>query len=165
MEFLIPGLALVALMAYLSTRIKRTAAAAFDAEAVETDEFSIQKPDGFLNVIGARHVFEAYSKDFGTVADKTRLATAKVTVSDTSIADAVEAIDDEILSDTSEVIGERHYRVIEARRIVDIEDYRVYHKLGQSAGRTYIFEIEVLAEASREFIQKVEAMLASFELK
>src|SRR5687767_8261126 len=49
MELLIPGLILVALMVYASTRIKRTAAAAFDRETVDTEDFIIQKPEGFLH--------------------------------------------------------------------------------------------------------------------
>jgi hypothetical protein len=54
MEILIAGVILVAFMAYASTRIKRSAAKAFEAETVETDQFVIQKPDGFLNVIKRR---------------------------------------------------------------------------------------------------------------
>src|SRR5580765_1394277 len=67
MDLLIPGLILVALMVYASTRIKKTAAAAFEAETIETDDFVIQKPDGFLNVINGdpQFAFEAYSKEFG----------------------------------------------------------------------------------------------------
>ena len=165
MEFLIPGLILVAVMAYLSTRIKRSAAAAFDAEVIETDEYSIQKAEGFLSVVGSHYLFEAYSKEFGAVADKMRMATATVTVSDASIDDAVAAIEDEIVTDTPEKIGERHYRVIEAKRAGDDEGLRVYYKLGAKNGKTYTLEIDVLAEATNDLIQKAEGMLASFELK
>lgn len=167
MEIAIVGLILVALMIYASTRIKRSAAAAFEPEAVENDAFSIQKPEGFLNVIGGdpRFAFEAYSKDFGKEADRFRLATATVTVSDGSVDDAVAAIEDEIASDVSEVIAERHYRVIEAARKVDGGDLHIYYKLGETAGKTYKFEIDVLAEADRDWMRKAEAMLASFEVK
>src|SRR6185436_16743158 len=67
MEILIPGLALVALMVYVSTRIKRSAAKAFDQEVVETDEFTITKPEGlFIPTDATDLAFAAYSKDFGT---------------------------------------------------------------------------------------------------
>ena len=68
MELLIPGLILVAIMVWASTRIKRNAAAAFDAERVETDDFVLEKPEGFLHVLNddTGLLFRAYSKDFGT---------------------------------------------------------------------------------------------------
>ena len=63
MEILIVGLILVGFMVYASTRIKRTAAEAFDAETVESDDFTIEKPAGFLHVLNgdAALSFEAYS--------------------------------------------------------------------------------------------------------
>ena len=67
MELLIPGLILVALMVWASTRIKKNAAAAFDAEVIETESFSIRKPEGFLHVLNddSGLAFRSYSKDFG----------------------------------------------------------------------------------------------------
>lgn len=66
MELLIPGLILVALMVWASTKIKKTAADAFQPEFIETEAYSLQKPEGFLHVIGdEEHEFMAYSRDFG----------------------------------------------------------------------------------------------------
>lgn len=67
MELLIPGLILVALMVWASTKIKRDAAAAFEPETIETDEFVIRKPDGFLHVVNddSGLAFRAYSKEYG----------------------------------------------------------------------------------------------------
>ena len=67
MELLIPGLLLVALMVYASTRIKRTAAEAFEPETIETDVFVLEKPEEFLNVINHDLALElqAYSREFG----------------------------------------------------------------------------------------------------
>ena len=63
---IILGLILVALMVWASTKIKKTAADAFEPEFIETDAYSLQKPEGFLHVIGDEtHEFMAYSKDFG----------------------------------------------------------------------------------------------------
>jgi hypothetical protein len=67
MELLIPGLILVALMVWTSTRIKRNAAAAFEAETIETDDYILEKPDGFLHVLNDETDRDllAYSKDYG----------------------------------------------------------------------------------------------------
>ncbi len=67
MEILIPGLILVGLMVYASTKIKESAAMAYDEEVFETDAFSITKPEGFLIPVEfeADAVFEAFTKDFG----------------------------------------------------------------------------------------------------
>ena len=85
MELLIPGLILVGLMVYASTRIKRSAARAFEAETVETAEFTLYKPDGFLSVLNGdpAYIFEAYSKDFGTGDDNNvRAARARIRLLD-----------------------------------------------------------------------------------
>jgi len=168
MELLIPGLILVALMVYASTRIKRSAAAAFEAETIETDDFVIQKPDGFLNVIGGgeRYAFEAYSKGFGGRDENIRLATARLTVRPgASVEQAFAAIEDDIASDISEVIGERHYRVIESKRDENDIEFRVFHKLAEKEGDLYDLEMTVFNEVPDEFLNKAEAMLTSFELK
>jgi hypothetical protein len=67
MELLIPGLILVALMVWTSTRIKRNAAAAFEPETIETDDYVFEKPDGFLHVLNDETDRDllAYSKDYG----------------------------------------------------------------------------------------------------
>ncbi|MEO8573240.1 MAG: hypothetical protein ABI481_04665 [Pyrinomonadaceae bacterium] len=82
MELLIPGLLLVALMVWASTKIKKHAAGAFEAEFIETENYSLQKPDGFLHVLGAdEHEFFAYSKDFGKGDDSgIRQATIEIDV-------------------------------------------------------------------------------------
>ncbi len=87
MELLIPGLILVALMAYASTRIKRSAARAFESETIETDEFVIQKPEGFLNVLNGdpKFAFESYSKPYGQEpAQEFRQCTAKLRIIENS---------------------------------------------------------------------------------
>jgi hypothetical protein len=161
------GLILVALMVYTSTRIKRSAAAAFEAETIETDEFVIQKPEGFLNVIGGdpRYLFEAYSKDFGGYKQNLRLATAKLIAAAGTVDEMVKDLDGEVVSDIGEVIGDRHYRVIEAKRTVDDIEHRVFYKLALNNGQVYRFEVDALAEADAKFLAKAEGMLTSFELK
>jgi len=73
LAILIPGLILVALMVYASTRIKRVAAEAFEAETIETDEFAVEKPDGFLNILNRDPALalDAYSREFGVEPQRT----------------------------------------------------------------------------------------------
>ena len=83
MELLIPGLILVALMVYASTKIKKNAAKAYEAESIETAEFSITKPHGFLHPLNGEteYAFEAYSKEFGQDhAEQFRQASAELLV-------------------------------------------------------------------------------------
>jgi hypothetical protein len=170
MEILIGGLILVALMAYASTRIKRSAAQAFAAETVETDEFVIQKPDGFLTVVNGdpQYAFEAYSKEFGTEdATEFRLGTATIKIMSAS-ADADTEIRDsgaEIISDINEIIGENHYRLVEAKRIKKDIAFRVLYKTAEAGAKKYVLEINALANAPDEFSRKIESMLDSFEIK
>jgi hypothetical protein len=172
MELLIPGLILVALMAYASTRIKRSAARAYEAETIETEDFVIQKPDGFLNVVGGdpQYVFEAYSKDFGgDGAENIRLATAYAVVkNDASINDAANEIlrsGDEITDDRSNEIDDTHCRKIKRRLNEKGVDFLMLSKLAARDGKVFIFTIKVIAETSRDFMQHIEAMFDSFELK
>ena len=82
MEILIMGGIIVALMVYASTRIKRSAAAAFEEETIETDDFSLVKPEGFLNPVENEDflAFYAFSKDFGEEgkAEKSRQSLIKL---------------------------------------------------------------------------------------
>src|SRR5438309_8366475 len=119
---LIPGLILVALMIYASTRIKRNAAAAFEPETIETDEFIIHKSDGFLNIVDGdpKYALEMYSKDFGAGdANKTRQGRLFLTFTDdTSVEVLIADVTKEnanILDDITEMIGTKRYRVIEAK--------------------------------------------------
>jgi hypothetical protein len=171
MELMIPGLILVALMVYASTRIKRIAAEAFEAETIETEEFTIRKPEGFLNVANGdpRYAFEAYSRDYGPAGDKdARAATAKLSISDgTSLTDAIETMNPleiEVSNELTEVIGEIRYRVIEGKRVDGDAVYRVLFKAAERKKKTYVLEVSAL-ETAPETMRKAEALRDSFELK
>jgi hypothetical protein len=72
MEFLIPGLLLVAFMVWASTKIKRKSAEAFAAELIETKYFRLKKTQGFLNVLGPDGglILDIYSRSFITSGKK-----------------------------------------------------------------------------------------------
>src|SRR5688572_14747060 len=95
MEILIPGLILVALMAWASTKIKKRAADAFEAETIETDDYVLRKPEGFLHVVGSEtHEFEAYSREsYEEDNSQARRATIEIDIlRETSLAGVRDAI-------------------------------------------------------------------------
>ena len=169
---LIPGLILVAFMVWASTRIKKIAAAAFDAETIETDEFIIQKPSGFLYVINgdAKYAVEAYSKEYGmSGAEEFRQGRVYLTIHNgetlDNIVSSVSTSGERVIDDFTEVIGTKHYRVVETKRTEKDIDFRVIYKLAESDGKVYKLEAIQLAKNSEEFLSKVEALINSFELK
>lgn len=171
MELLIPGLILVALMVWASTKIKKTTAAAFEAETVETDEFVINKPDGFLHVINGdpQYAFESYSKEYGGEgAEDVRRATATVVVKTSTVKDeAVRRLNagNEKIDDRTEVIGETKYRLIETRAVANDIQYRNLFKIAQRGHKTYVMTIIAIAETTDEAMRDIEGMLNSFEIK
>ncbi len=168
---LIPGLLLVALMVYASTRIKRSVAQAFEAETVETEDFVIQKPDGFLNVINGdpQYAFEAYSKDFGEGdAQEFRQGTAKLTIRDGSMLDAAVVYikkSGQPVSDLKEVIGETHYRLLEIELFKKQIEFRALYKLAESNSKVYELEVTQLVTTTDDFARKIDLMVDSFEIK
>ncbi|MFZ1702607.1 MAG: hypothetical protein WBO10_03215 [Pyrinomonadaceae bacterium] len=156
MELLIPGLILVGLMYYASTRIKRYTAAAFEAEVVETEEFIIDKPDGFLHVLNgdAAFAFESYSKDFGTNdASNIRKGTAKLRVRrGISLRDAAKEISrtGKMSEDFNEVVDEHRYRMLVIKRDDGDAERTVSYKLAEKGGSVFEFEVSALSEVSDE---------------
>jgi len=172
MELLIPGLILVALMVYASTRIKRTAAAAFEAETVETDEFIMQKPAGFLHVIGgdAKYAFETYSKDFGASgADDTRRATATLRIDRDRTVDHVLADrmpkEATVIDDITEIIDEVRYRVVETEWSENEIEFSGIHKLAEHGGKVYDLEARMLRDTTGETAAGIETIVDSFRVK
>ena len=170
MELLIPGLILVALMVYASTRIKRTAAEAFEAENIETADFVIKKPEGFLNVLKGEYPFEAYSKNFGSAGEREfREATAKLVIHDAATLEetvaGLKTSGVQVTNDFSEVIAERHYHVIEAKRTDREAEFRDLFKLAESGGKVYELRSSILIGAADETVRRAEDMVDSFQLK
>lgn len=170
MEILIVGIILVALMVWASTRIKRTAAAAFGAETIETDKFGLKKPDGWLSVVDPKepYLFEGYTRDFGPPPlENVRLGTTTIEMHLGKI-DEIEpaaAAGAKIADDLREVVNDRHYRIIELTRTEGDIDRLEWLKLGEADGSVYTFSVKALADATPEFRRDIEAMIASFEIK
>ena len=168
MELLIPGLILVALMAYVSTRIKRSAVRAFEAEQIAVDGFSLEKPDGFLVRTGTedRLLFDAYSKDFGTgTAENVRAANAVVINSNDRLGKTAKTEANRLAA--SEIgerfeLGEAHGVLVTGERVVDGHDFQVTAKILEQGSRTLVLRIEVLREKEDEMADRIEKMLISF---
>lgn len=158
-------------MVYASTKIKKKTAAAFEAETIETDEFVINKPDGFLHVLNGdpQYAFESYSKEYGGEgAEDVRRATATVKVTSTTVKDeAMRRLNagNEKIDDRSEVIGETKYRLIETRAIANDIEYRNLFKIAERNGKTYVMTVTAIAETTDEAMRDIEGMLDSFEIK
>jgi hypothetical protein len=93
MEILIVGVIFVALMVYVSTKIKKSAASAFEQELIEKEDFKLIKPEGFISPIdeNSDFAFEAYTKEFGkNEADEFRQAQANLLVISDSSYEAVD---------------------------------------------------------------------------
>jgi hypothetical protein len=170
MEILIVGIIVVALMAWGSTRIKRTAAAAFGAETIETDEFILKKPDGWLSIIEPRepYMFEGYTRDFGPPPDENiRLGTAQIEVKKGNIDEiaALIAKGGQIEDDIREVINDRRYRVLKLTRSVDDLNRLEWVKLGEADGRVYTLSVRILADTTADQAKHIEGMVDSFEIK
>ena len=168
MELLIPGLILVALMVWASTKIKRAAAKAFDAEHVEGDGFAIDKPDGFLNrhYDSSEYLFDAYSKDFGNgKGSNVRAATAIVFSSDESLNEAASLEQSRLLnSDRSErfELDGRHCIIVTGQEERDGHKFNVSEKLLECGARTVVLKIEALQETSEDLSRKIEQLILSF---
>jgi hypothetical protein len=171
MELLIPGLILVALMAYASTRIKRVAAEAFEPETVETDDFTLEKPAGFLNVINrdTSLAFQAYSKEMGSgEASEFRAARAEARIYENRTLDyAVNAIKETtaVTTDTAEIIAERKYRVLEAESTENGIGFQEMYKLAEKDRRVVEFKIISVAGIDAELARNIDLLFNSFVMK
>jgi hypothetical protein len=171
MELLIPGLILVALMVWASTKIKRDADAAFGPESIETDDVAVEKPDGFLHVINddSGLAFRAYSKEYGSgEANGIRKATI-----DIEIFEGIEP--DERFRILETELGEftniEKYKdsgedISFSTAYVDdeIEFERIY-RLVKRSDRLFETRITLIAKYKEEFVEKIKEFVRGFRAK
>ncbi len=77
--------AFIALLMFVSTKIRNAANAAYEPEIVERENFKIFKPEGYLNPVEWTETvpFEAYTRELGERSmGRLRKSAAKMTVSD-----------------------------------------------------------------------------------
>lgn len=167
MELLIPGLILVALMVYASTKIKKRAAAAFEPEAIETEHYLLNKPEGFLHVIGdPDHEFAAYSKEFGE-NENARIRQARIeidTIRDQTVDDVCRTI--EITSKDCNVTSPSDsVRIIETDEVANEIELRGFYKIIAAPSATYQLRFAVLPEHKDDYLGRIDEALESFTVK
>ena len=169
MEILIVGVFVVALMVYVSTRIKKSAAAAYEEETIETDEFSLVKPEGFLSPIRREHefAFEAYSKDYGEDdAETIRQGLMSVTVfTDRKFAQVCKTARQSVEKVLSEEnVDNRTFWLTGEKTEKDI-DTKIYRKIIANNQKVFDLKITVLAKVETDYSERVEKTLESFRVK
>lgn len=159
-------------MVYLSTRIKRSAAQAFEREEIETDEFSISKPDGFLHPLNTDSglAFEAYTREFGEDdARKMRQAMAELEVHEGGSAVRIRAdikkAAGKVLSEQTIREGEREAYLIDTERLEKGVPVTTLYKISGAGSKVYEMRISVLDEFKESYLQKSEELRAGFRLK
>jgi hypothetical protein len=169
MEIFFIGSLLVALMIYVSTRIKKSAAQAFESETIETDEFTITKPEGFLHVINtdSDFAFEAYSKDFN--AENVRQA--RIFISEFSGGNFAEICSEtrknagKILTD-SVSSGDKACLIESEETSENAGTYNFYKIIGSETNqKIYRLKISVLQEFLDVYKERVDEISESFRLK
>ena len=174
MEILIIGGALVALMVYVSTRIKKSAASAYERETIETDEFSIVKPENFINPIdeNSEFVFTALSKDFGTgAAEEFRQARAELRVHSNAGFDEVcrtaELTIGKIFSKAKSEGGAERTCILSGEKTENEIETEIFYKIVESKTRKKVYElkISVLSGFEGNYSSAASEFLNGFNLK
>ena len=151
--------------------IKKTAAQAFEPESIDTDVFEIEKPDGFLSVINGdpELEFEAYSREFGgDGAENIKQARAEIRILDNSSLDAAASnirAAAKVVSDVTEIIDERKYRLIEAESSEKGIKILEFYKLAAAGANVCQLKVIALEETNVEIARKIETIVASFAVK
>lgn len=169
MELLIPGLALVALMVYASTRLKKATARALEAEEIRTEHFSISKPAGFINVVTPDDglLLQAYTKEYAERAPNLRKAEATVRV---KAGTSIERELDELKQTSGFVSYKSEGETPDSPSLVRIDKtadggvIRRSVKLFQDGDRVYRLQIDVPDGGEEEFTVARRELNESFEL-
>jgi len=172
MEILILGVILVAIMVWASTRIKRNAAAAFEAETVETDDFVINKPEGFLHVLNddSGMLFRSYSKEFGKVGRQdVRQATIVIErhrgTSIDKVIDSIRAGAESFEPGPAHMVDGRKARSARSVVVRDGGEYDAAHELFARGADVIEARGEVLAEHKDAYLGRIEAAMETLKIK
>jgi len=170
MEILIVGVIIVAIMVWASTKIKRSAAEAFEEETIETDEFSLVKPAGFLNPVENDDylAFYAYSKEFGEEesAEKLRQGLIKLKIlAGRSLAEIAKEIRQSFGKVITDEKPEENTFLLKGEREEKEVSKIFYHKIVEKNEKIYDLEMFVLADYEEKYAEAAEKLLSSFRVK
>lgn len=165
MEFIILGILFVAVLVFISSRIRRVTGRAFEPEVIETEEFSIIKPEGFIHPLNdkSEYAFEAYSREFGKKEAGTfRQAQAFVRVhSDFKLDENAQKIPADNIPEDQEIYflesekTENEVTVQTIQKIIEVP----------RKGKVYELKISALKEHKEDFLRSINEMLDSFKVK
>lgn len=179
MEILIIGGIVVLIMVIISTQIKKSAAQAFDREIIETEDFIIVKPEGFINPLRetSEYAFEAYSKDFGEKTERNvwRAQAYLSVLTDSDFAAACESAKQK----TGKILSEQTLKnsaddekicLIESEKTDEEDDeidFYEFRKIVESRRQQKVYELRIaVLKAFREaYSEKINEMQNGFRLK
>lgn len=166
----------IAVLLFISSRIRRAANTAFEPETIETGEFKINKPEGFLHPLNndSGYPFEAYSREVGEKgAGRLRKSLVKLTVQNGLIfkkaRDSAKRSADNIYAETILDNPPRGQKIclLEGEKTEDNFKRLVFHKIVESKnqGKTYDLEVSVLEANEDEYIGRASELINSFTVK
>ncbi len=176
MEILIIGGVLVLIMIVVSTKIKKSAATAFEPEIVEEEDFIIEKASGFLYPLRDEpdFPFEAYSKFYGERSTR-NIWRARIRL---RISDGLnfQKLVKEIKSSGEKFISQKNFddipedqrgTIIRTEKTENEIDYKILRKIVQSKkqSKTYELKTTILEPYGDEYTEKACEMMESFEVK
>ena len=176
MEILIIGGIVVLIMVFISTQIKKSAARAFDREVVDTENFRIVKPEGFVYPMrdDSEYAFEAFSKEYGERNERnTWKAQIYIKVSEglnfASVCEnakrgTTEVISEKIIEDAAN--GEK-ICLLETEKTENEIEFNEFRKIVESGNqeKTYDLRITVLKSYRNDLVGRIDEATGSFQLK
>jgi len=176
MEIFIVGAVVVALMVFVSTKIKRSAALAFEPEFVEKEDFTISKPEGFMSPLdgNSEHAFEAYSREFGEKMTRNVWQAHAILTVDSAFnfeaeCERAKKSADRILSENFLENDSESGKIylLESEKTEDEIRMINFRKIVENRARrkTYDLQISVLPAFRAVYIERINEMINSFRLR
>ena len=165
----------IALLLFISSKIRNAADAAYQPEKIERENFQIFKPEGYLNPVEWTESvpFEAYTRELGErKAGRLRKSLVKLTAADGLNFDSLRK---EIKKDAPEFVSTvfdenapdgQKICLVETKK----EDNEIvtvfFNKLVESRAqkKTFNLEISILENYRDEFEERIDQMLDSFKV-
>lgn len=166
----------IAVLLFLSSRVRRSANTAFEPETIETEEFKINKPEGFLHPLNnePEYPFEAYSREVGEKgAGRLQKSLVKISVKNGLVFKAArESAKKDADNIYSETILEnapqgQQICLLEGEKTENDVKRLVFHKIVESEnqGKTYDLEVSILEANEAEYIGRASELINSFTVK
>ncbi len=176
MEIIIIGGILVIVMVIVSTRIKKSAAAAYGPEMIETSQFLVEKPEGFLHPLRdpPDFPFEAYSKLFGDRSTR-NIWRARIRLrifENTTLQrcfDEIELGGESVVSTKKldDLPKGQNGLIVRSHKSDDEVPYKILRKLVEVESQCQVYELKtsILATYGEEYTDRVCQMMGSFMVK